>query len=112
MNNHQLVKYFGPELMPFGRNSKQPTFIDKKYLEWIRQQPCVVTGNPCNNDAHHVIFKSQAKNDYSAIPLRHDEHMKLHNHKEGVDGYAEDNDIDFSVIIAAKLMQYIKHLKD
>jgi hypothetical protein len=105
-NFHQLYGYFSGNLMPFGRNSKKPVMLSEAYLKWIRTQPCIITGvEAC--DAHHVIFKSQAENDYSAVPLRHDLHMKLHSHKQGVEGFEEEYGICFKTAVAAKLMEYL-----
>lgn len=106
----QIKRYFGPDTMPFGPLSKSPVMLDKKYLDWIRTQPCIVTGS-LGVDAHHVIYKSQADNDYSAVPLRHDKHMELHNHKDGVEGFEEDNDINFEQAMIAKMMEYLFLMK-
>ena len=57
---------------------------DKKYLQWIRCHPCVVTGNPTNVVAHHVTVGAlrgigQKPTDYWAIPIDATEHRKLHD---------------------------------
>lgn len=96
--------------MPFGRLSKSPVMLSEKYLDWIRTQPCVITGME-GVDAHHAIYKSQAKNDLSAVPLIHKLHMELHAHKYGVEGFEKDHGICFKEIMLAKLMEYI-HLND
>ena len=57
---------------------------DKKYLEWIREQPCAISGSTIDVVAHHVTIYAnrgigQKPSDYWCIPLRADTHTHLHN---------------------------------
>lgn len=70
---------------------------DKKYLEWIRRQPCIVTGQDFTQTdmvAHHVRYKSKAGMgqkpcDYRTVPLTALEHARLHQgvEREYWEGY-------------------------
>jgi len=50
---------------------KQKVHINKKYLAWIREKPCLVCGKPGGNDAHHVwnSGKKNHGNDFLGISL-------------------------------------------
>ena len=59
-----------------------------KYTDWIRTQPCVVTGHIGRDvQAHHIKGYSYISgsscsskgSDYLCIPLRHDKHVELHD---------------------------------
>lgn len=57
---------------------------NKKYLEWIRQQKCVVTGSDYEVIAHHLTIDAnrgfgQKPSDYWSVPLRAELHAKLHH---------------------------------
>ncbi len=104
----ELDRYFSPKLTPFGRLSKPVRLDSKKHLEWIRSQPCIVTGI-YGVDAHHVIRKSQGLNDYTTVPLRHSKHMDLHN--TGIYEFEAQHGIDFKDAIIAKLVERIRELE-
>ena len=66
---------------------------DKKYLKYIHDLPCVVTGcEPYGFSsivAHHITVGSkrgisQKPSDYRCIPMEASEHMRLHHLGEGV----------------------------
>lgn len=72
MNLHELVR------RTKNWRGKQWNMKSSKYLDFIREQPCVVSG--VNGvDAHHVLRKSQSSNDYLCVPLDHALHMELHS---------------------------------
>jgi len=59
-----------------------------KHKDWIREQPCCVTGYQGESiDPHHIIGYSwltgkgmgKKGSDLTCIPLRHDLHQELHN---------------------------------
>jgi len=57
---------------------------DKKYLKFLRTEPCLITGLRATEDmsvvAHHVgtAGKGIKSPDNEAIPLRQDRHRELH----------------------------------
>lgn len=75
----RLERYFSSTLVPFGQLSKAPSLLSRAHLEWIRDRKCVATGTRTAIDAHHVLKKSQGKNDYATIPLNHKIHMEGHS---------------------------------
>lgn len=55
----------------------------KKYLDWVKSQPSVISGRPAD-DPHHLIGHGQGGmgtkvTDYWTFPLTRDEHTQLHN---------------------------------
>lgn len=62
-------------------------FRSKKYMQWIREQPCCVTGSHRNVVAHHVTVwsgrgMSQKPCDFWCVPLTNELHQDLHQHGE------------------------------
>lgn len=54
------------------------------YLAFVRQQPCVVTGQTEGIEAHHIVghglsVMGSKAHDHLTFPLCHDAHMELHN---------------------------------
>lgn len=76
-----LRRYWSPRLMARGALSKEPILRSERHLEWVRSRPCVSTGR-WGVDAHHVLRRSHGVNDYTAIALTHEEHMRLHTEGE------------------------------
>lgn len=78
---------------------------DKKYLDWIRKQPCVVTGMDFTQTdivAHHIRMGGNAgvgqkPSDYRTIPLTALEHARLH---QGVEReYYESRNLEVDTIL-------------
>ena len=102
----QLDRYYGPELRPFGQNSKPVKLTNAKHLKWIREQPCIITGKTGDTiDAHHVQRKAQGINDYLTVPLDHILHTQLH--AQGVDYFQHHHRLDFKDALIAKLVERI-----
>lgn len=67
---------------------KQPILRDRKYLDWLRTQPCIVTGL-CGTeheavDPAHIgtLGKGIKSPDDEALPLLHSMHLVAHQHGE------------------------------
>lgn len=71
---------------------RQPRLTDKAYLKWIRQLPCVITGQ-YGVDAAHLragslrygkpqAGKGEKPNDQWTLPLSRPEHTKQHSKNE------------------------------
>ena len=60
---------------------KTKPWRNQKYLDWVKQQPSVISGRP-SDDAHHIKghgFSGTVKApDWMTIPLTRDEHDDLH----------------------------------
>lgn len=104
----RIERYYGPTLRPFGNLSKPVKIIDEDYLDWIREQPCVVSGHT-HVVAHHVQRKSQGRNDYLTVPLTHELHTELH--KIGVETFEKKHAVDLAKAVTAKLVEYLYSLK-
>lgn len=64
-------------------HKSKPTRL-RHYLSWVKEQPCVVCGNPAS-DAHHLIGHGRGSmgskgSDLTAIPLCRTCHTDLHDH--------------------------------
>lgn len=63
---------------------KQKPWRSKKYLKWVRSQPCCITGRTDNIVAHHITTaKSRGMgtkaDDFFCIPLTSETHQLLHS---------------------------------
>jgi hypothetical protein len=80
----------------------------KKYLKFIRSQPCLVTGQVINVVAHHVrigFFGAGMKpNDSMCLPLTDEQHRLLH--QMGEKSYWERVGIDWQGQILKNLLIY------
>lgn len=81
-------------------------YKDAKYLKWIRQQPCCVSGRQ-GVDASHTwgMGGKTRRNDYVALPLTHELHMKLHG--IGIKTFEDRYAVDFKDQIIGHLSKYI-----
>lgn len=67
------------------QNPKTPSHRDRKYLDWLRDQPCFVTGRTTTDSetvdpAHMGVGGTGYKApDKQALPLLHSLHHKSHN---------------------------------
>lgn len=54
----------------------------RKYLDWVKTQPCIVSGLPAD-DPHHLVghgFSGSGKApDWTVIPLTRELHNELHH---------------------------------
>ncbi len=48
---------------------------DKEYLEYIREQPCLISGKGA--DPHHLTTRGAGGSDYTAIPLARRYHTEI-----------------------------------
>lgn len=67
-----------------GMSLKQKALRDRRYLDWLRTQPCIITGHYATEwlaiDPAHVgtAGKGIKSPDNEALPLRHDLHSQAH----------------------------------
>lgn len=66
-------------------NFRQTAIRDRKYLDWLRDQPCILTGwrgseHECVDPAHvGTRGKGLKSSDDEALPIRHSLHAKGHH---------------------------------
>lgn len=66
--------------------SKQTPWRNKKYIDWVKAQPCIVTRLPAD-DPHHIIghgFGGMGTKapDWAVIPLTRERHNAIHHDVE------------------------------
>ena len=67
---------------------KNPPIRDRKYLDWLRTQPCVITGLRSTEynavDPMHIstLGKGVKSGDNEALPVLHNIHADSHAHGE------------------------------
>jgi len=105
-----LDRYYGPILRPFGTNTKPVKLQSKEHLKWIKEQPCYVSGYIGDEvDAHHVQKKSQIRNDYLTVPIRHGLHMQYHG--QGQQYFQDHHLVNEEHALIAKLVERIIDLE-
>ena len=69
-------------------NLKQPVLRDRRYLDWLREQPCIITGL-CGSEQNSVdpahigtLGKGIKSPDNEALPLAHSLHLLAHQRGE------------------------------
>ena len=87
-----IERYYGPKLRPFNILSKPVKILCDRHLEWIRKQPCIITGESGGSEgdkivAHHVQLKSHGTVDYLTVPMKSRLHDNAHAQcQQGRDG--------------------------
>lgn len=103
--------YVSQKLKPFGNLSKPVKLESKSHMEWVAQRPCYVTGHVGeDNDVHHVQKKSQIRNDYLTVSIRHQLHMQYHN--QGIEYFQAHYRVIESEALIATLVERIIYLED
>lgn len=80
------------------------------YLEWIRQQPCIVTGQLSGPgfkrvDPAHCDTVGSGGSDFTALPLSRLYHSEQHN--LGMDTFAKKYGLDYAVLIAEHCNRFL-----
>jgi hypothetical protein len=85
------------------------TLRSSKYLEYIRSQPCEISGRTNDVVAHHVrigFFGTGIKpSDYRCVPLHHQLHQELHHIGEKT--YWKNWETDPEQVILRLLLVYL-----
>jgi len=109
-----IERYYGPKLRPFNKLSKPVKILCDRHLEWIRKQPCIITGESGGSEgekivAHHVQLKSHGTVDYLTVPMK----SRLHDnaHAQGLDYFSSAHKIDFKDALIAKLVERVVDLE-
>ncbi len=85
--------------------TKPIRYKNKKYTEYIKQQPCCITGR-LGVDPHHTKSVGSGGSDLSQIPLIHELHEECH--KMGWRSFQAKYEIDFVEIRLKLLEQWIE----
>ena len=94
--------------------SKPVRYKNEAYKEYIKQQPCCVTGMMIVNqdtgniesDPHHTISKGAGGSDLSCVPLLHELHQECHS--IGQETFQKKYDIDFKEVRLKLLEKWIE----
>lgn len=88
-------------------NQKQKRLVDKTYLKYIRDQPCLINNLDCIGDVvyHHTISVGAGGSDYFAVPLCHFHHIPG-VHSMGSVTFQDVHEIDFNDEIIRLLNAY------
>lgn len=89
---------------------KTKVYRSERYLRFVRQQPCIVTGS-VPTVAHHTSKAGMALkgSDYLTVPLKPELHSELHT--IGQETFQRKYNIDFGTSIAHLLSVYINQLE-
>ena len=81
--------------------------VDKNYLAFIREQPCLV-GCDCQGEVvyHHTVTVKTGGSDYKTLPLCGKHHPELHT--IGQQTFQDKYSLDFGGEIIRLLVKYIK----
>jgi hypothetical protein len=85
---------------------KPVRYKNKKYTEYIKHQPCCITGRS-NVDPHHTKSVGSGGSDLTQVPLIHELHQEVH--KIGWRTFQEKYNIDFRDIRLKLLEQWIEN---
>ena len=85
------------------------------YLEYVREQPCLITGDPAEaSHLKHVGMggnkRKENKDHFSAVPMRHDLHMEYHS--IGPTEFMETHNIDLWYYNALMLRTWLWSLDE
>lgn len=85
--------------------------IDKAYLAYIREQPCLVWNCPNKASVHHDPSIGAGGSDYESLPLCNPLHHIEGVHRIGKDTFQEKFNLNFDRERIRLLKGYIKKLK-
>ena len=93
---------------------KHKPWRSKKYLDYIREQTCLICGEN-QTEAHHTkIFnhggKSRKPSDYWCIPLCMEHHNEIHN--KGVKTFYKSYEVDIWIDLFTMVSEYLKKITD
>lgn len=103
------------ETFPYKR-SVQPTAAQQRYLDWVLEQPCVVTGR-YGVTKHHVTASRDGgrftRSHWIAVPLIRELHLiqdgpELSVEALGHDGFYEKHGVDLEIASLHILVRYLE----
>lgn len=102
------------ETFPY-RRSVDPTAAQRRYLQWVLEQPCVVTGQ-YGVQKHHVTASRDGgrftRSHWIAVPLSPDLHQhalgKLSVEQMGHGSFFEEHGVDLEIAALHTLVRYLE----
>lgn len=93
---------------------KPKRYENKEYREYIKQQPCCVTGmmivnqdtGKTESDPHHTISKGAGGGDLSCVPLLHELHQECHS--TGQETFQKKYEVNFKEVRLKLLEKWIE----
>jgi hypothetical protein len=93
---------------------KSKRYKNEAYKEYVKQQPCCVTGMMIVNEAtgitesdpHHTESKGSGGSDLSCVPLLHELHQE--SHSIGQDTFQEKYNVNFKEVRLRLLEKWIE----
>lgn len=85
--------------------TKPTRYVNKAYKEFIKKQPCCITGQ-FDVDPHHTKSVGSGGSDLTLIPLTHELHQECHS--IGAITFQGKYHIDFKVIRLELLQKWIE----
>ena len=102
------------------RRSVEPTAAQRRYLKWVIEQPCVVTGR-AGVTKHHVTASRDGgrftRSHWIAVPLCADLHLIQHGPRGSVEaighgGFYERYGVDLEIAALHTLVRYLETEKE
>lgn len=92
---------------------KPKRLTDRGYLQWVRQQPCIVARCWRRAEAHHIVFDGMGKtgskvDDFYSLPCCDVHHKEAHKSR---DEFEKRYGLNLPLLIIRMLGDYIMHLK-
>jgi hypothetical protein len=84
---------------------KPRRYENKAYREFIKKQPCCITGR-MEVDPHHTKSVGSGGSDLTLIPLIHELHQECHTIGAGT--FQKKYSIDFDLIQLALIKKWVK----
>jgi len=86
---------------------KKKRYVNKKYIEFIKKQPCCVTGHQWGaQDPHHTKSRGSGGSDLTCVPLIHRLHVECE--QIGNKTFQKKYDINFKVIQFELLQKFVE----
>lgn len=93
---------------------KKKRYINKEYVEYIKQQPCCVTGKMMVNldtgkvesDPHHTVSRGAGGSDLTCVPLLHELHVE--GDSIGWDTFQKKHNVNFKEVRLQLLEKWVE----
>lgn len=98
------------------RRAVTPTAAQRRYLDWVVQQPCIVTGRYDDVTKHHVSASRDGgrftRSHWIVVPLVRELHQHDHGkdsvERLGHDGFFDLHGVDLEISALHTLVRYLE----